>query len=507
MRKFWVFAILVCLFSCSTFMKKKGGPPELKSYTYEEVKKQIDDILSASVGKGKAGILFENVKTGEILFSQNENEFFRPASTNKLLTTSTALNTLGLNYKYQTKLLTNGKVKDDTLFGDLIILGSGDPSFSPRFTRDKNDMTIILKDWADILLSKNIKNIKGNIIGDDDYFDDEYFLDSWYGGERAEWFSTEVSGLSFNDNCIDLFFTGGKTPDEPPSVKFLPNTKYVEIINKAKTVENNAKDVYFDREDKSNVITATGEVQAGKLKKAWATVYNPTLFCATVLKETLQEKGIAVEGEAKDIDDIADKAPYKNNLETITFYESPVLPELIMVVNRISHNFYAEQIYRTLGKVLKNEGSFKASAEAVQDFLKKNNIYKEGHAMVDGSGLSKFNQVSPRIFNDLLKYMYKSESWKILLDSLPQGGVRGTLSSRFKNSEREKFLGKNVFGKTGYIRKTVTLVGFITEDNGNNMVFSCLLNDYDCDNQGARDAIDKIVCLLSEYNIMKNKVK
>lgn len=503
-RVLTLITLIIFFVSCSLIKEKKAAEeiPELTPISKEELAQKIQEVITANEKDvGEIGLLFEDAVTKEVLFAKNENNFFKPASTNKLLTTITALNTLGTDFKYQTKLCTNGSITDGVLNGDLIIVGSGDPSFSPRFTKNKDDIVIIFREWADLLKKKNITRIKGNIIGDDDFFDDNYFLSSWYGGERAEWFSTEISGLAFNDNCIDLVFTGADKAGEPAIMTYLPNTKYVQVVNNVKTVEGNPKDISFEREDKSNVITADGEVAIGKKQKAWATIYNPTLFCATVFKETLIEEGIVVEGSANDIDDFSDKTQYKNTLNQITFYESPALPELIKVLNRVSHNFYADQIYKTLGKILGGEGSFEKSATAIQDFLKKNNIYQEGHKMVDGSGLSHENRVSPRMFVDLLKFMHSKNEWEIFKESLPQGAVRGTLSARYKSSPKDKYLGKHIFAKTGYIRKVVSLAGVITNDKGNDIIFSCVLNNYSFNNQNARDLLDKIVLIAAEYNM------
>lgn len=496
-----LLSVIISVFSCAIApAKTKIKAPELRTLSKDELTSEIRGVISRPQMKdANIGVLIVDAKTNEVLFSQNEDKFYRPASTNKLLTTSAALFTLGRDFKYETKLCANGAIKDGVLNGDLVIVGMGDPSFSPRFTKDKDDITGIFKQWADELAKKGVKRIKGDIIGDDDFFDDDYFLDSWYAGERGEWFSAEVSGLAFNDNCVDLFVKGGEKEGDPAEISVKPPTDYVKIINGIKTVEKNPRDMYFDRDDKSNDIKATGEIAAGKTQRAWATVYNPTLFCVTVFKDTLKEKGISVDGIANDIDSYPDKSRYKSSLTTIAVYESPQLIEMVNVINRISHNFYAEHIYKGLGKMVKGDGSFANGALAVQDFLKKNNIYKEGHVMVDGSGLSYKNQVSPRMFVDLLSYIYKSDMFDAFQYSLPEGGIRGSLSARFKGSDKEKFLGQQIYAKTGFIRKVTTLCGYVKPEKGRDVIFSFLLNDYNCSNKEARDTIDAAMCLVSEY--------
>ena len=502
-KKFYLIIFIFFLIGCGSILKRGEKAPkfEITPISYDNLILKINDIIkNTDLKGGKVGILVEDFEKGNALYSKNENDFFKPASCNKLLTTSSAFHYLGTDFRYKTNLCYKGTIKDNMLEGDLIVVGSGDPSFSARFSKNPKDTTIIFKEWAGILKKKKIKRVTGNIIGDDDIFDDVYFYKGWYPWERAEWYEAEVSGLSFNDNCIDIYFKWDDVAGQLSSSKISPDTSYVSFNNDVKTTDTKSYNISYKRGDKSNEIYASGVIPVRRAGTEWVTIYNPTLFCVTVLKETLQREGITVDGEAIDIDDLKDKAPFKEELQTIAVHKSPPLPRLINVINRISHNFFAEQIFKTLGCTIKGEGSFEKSSEAVQDFLKKMGIYKEGFVMVDGSGLSHLNRVSPRMFVDLLRMMRNSKEWELFLHSLPQGGERGSLKNRFNKSPEEKYLGKFIFGKTGYIGEVITLTGIITNQKGQDLFFSIMVNDYKCKDERVRKMVDEITLAFAKYH-------
>ncbi len=145
-----------------------------------ELQRDLDAVLDIPELKDAFyGIAFFSLESGEYIYKKNENYNFIPASLVKLITTTAGLNYLSEDFRYSTGLYLNGYLANTgEYFGDIIIRGAGDPTFSKNFYSDPAER---INKFAYILDSLGIKSISGNIIGDDNYFDDEY-----YGANRVK---------------------------------------------------------------------------------------------------------------------------------------------------------------------------------------------------------------------------------------------------------------------------------------------------------------------------------
>ena len=296
------------------------------------------------------GVLIKSLKTGETIYARNEKKMFMPASNMKLFTTSSAMIALGPNYRYTTRLVTNGEIVNGVVNGDIVIVGSGDPTISGRF--DSGKVTITFEQWADSLKALGITQIKGNIVGDDNCFDDEYYGAGWSADYETDYYAAQISGLSFNDNCVDIGIAPSATIADICSLTVSPNTRYVNIINQTTTVAetDSANDIYFERKRGTNNIFVRGKISIGKKPFIESvTVENPTAYTAMVLKEVLESKGITVLGTVADADDGVDTIRYDKSKQLASFTSLPY-SEIIKAINKPSQNFYTEQVFRTIGK-------------------------------------------------------------------------------------------------------------------------------------------------------------
>ena len=453
----------------------------------------IDDLtVNETLDKSQVAALFVDAESGKELFSYNSDAMWIPASNAKLFTTSAALYYLGEDYTYKTTVYTNGVIEDGILEGDLIIKGTGDPSISARFFPDSDDPRIVFFNWSEELSEKGVSVITGDIIADDRHFDDQYFHPAWYPRSRGAWYQAEVAALSFNDNCVDLRFTGGSSPGETARFSLSPPTRYVEINNHVTTTASNEWGPSFQRNDRANYINATGTVGLNRQRTGYASVYHPPLYFVTVLAETLDESGIEIQGSPLSIRDIENTFKYEQGLTTLIEYTSPPLSELIYVINQRSQNLFAELLLKTLGKEVLGEGSFEKGGQVIDLFLKNNDLYHPDFVMVDGSGLSNRHRVSPEMVVNLLRYQRTRDDWNVFFDSLPQGGRTGSLRSRFRNSQIQRELGQYVYGKTGYINQVVTLSGVITGHETEDIVYSIFLNNFSCSAGEARIFADQV---------------
>jgi len=325
--------------------------------------------------------------------------------------------------------------------------------------------------WADTLLKKGIKQINGNIIGDDNYFEDQRFDTDWAYSNLAHHYAAEYGALQFNENYVDLYIIQPATLQD--SVKIIPNVEsdYFSIINNLTVVDTGRSRIYFDRPFGTNDLIVSGSIHVGNdtIERS-PSINNPTLYYTTVLKETFEAKGIQVIGNSMDCDDIPlwDFQPLGNDL-ILTHY-SPPLKDLLKVLMKKSENLYAETMVRIMGLMNSGYGSFYDGKKVVENVLSGLGIEPNTYSYSDGSGLSRYNFISPQQIIKILKYMRKSQQWETWREIQPIAGVDGTLKRRMKGTKAEG----NVRAKTGTIANVRGLSGYLTTSDGEEMVFSFL---------------------------------
>ena len=440
-----------------------------------DLQKDLEDIFNdPNFSNAYWGVVIQSLETGEYLYRRNENKSFMPASNMKIFTTATTLCMLGSNYKYSTRLLTNGIIENKVLKGDLIIKGSGDPTFPKKYRNDS--LHTLFASWIDSLKSAGVSEVQGDIIGDDNCFDDQGMGVGWSWDDETYWFSAPTSGLSYNDNCVDLAVSPGEYIGSTAQIKLNPNTNYVSLKNNIRTVppDTSANLDYF-RKSGTNVINAFGVIPLnGTSRVESLSIDNPTLYTVTVFKEMMEAAGIKITGSAVDIDDVKPKKDFTTIYQTLNTTTSMPMSEIIKMVNKKSQNLYAEQLLKTLGKELGGTGSVNRAIEIEKKFLSGIGIDPDKMMIVDGSGLSRLDLVSPMQITTLLAYMYRHKYWKEFYNSLPIAGVDGTLENRMKNSRATN----NVHAKTGYINYVRGLSGYVSSKDGEMFVFSMLANHY-----------------------------
>ncbi|MFV1976230.1 MAG: D-alanyl-D-alanine carboxypeptidase/D-alanyl-D-alanine-endopeptidase [Candidatus Scalindua sp.] len=461
----------------------------------EKLKVEIDAILQKYKPKGThVGISIFSVSRNKSLYKSNSHKQFVVASNMKLFTTATALVYLGADFEYKTEIFYRGDISaDGRLDGDIIIKGSGDPNISGRFF--EGNVTAVPAYWADKIREHGIQVISGDIIADDSIFDREFVHSNWPKDQLSEWYCAPVSGLSFNDNCIDIIMKPNSNPGGLASVEIEPGTSYVKIVNRCKTTTLKSKHAYsLYRKPFTNQINIKGNFWSkASPSKEWITITNPPLYMATVFKEILEGKNVRVMGEARVIDETDFNARDRLNILVLT---TSSLRQSITVANKRSQGFYAEQILKTLGATINNEGSFSGGLDVIKNFLTKLGIPEDRYQLDDGSGLSKKNKFTPDTITTLLNYMYNHKNAAIFLKSLPVSGTDGTLKKRLKDEPYKS----RVRAKTGYVYGTRTLSGYVKTLDEEIIAFSILVNKIKGGTWQAKRLQDVICRYLVTYN-------
>ncbi len=451
---------------------------------------EIDAIIrQSSTESAFWGAYVKDLTTGEVLYRRNAEHPFMPASNMKLFTSATALATLGPDHRYETKLLFDGTVRGTTLRGDLIIEGSGDPTFGSIEVRGPDP----LKQWAQRLARMGVTAIEGRLIGDDDTFDNRSYSEGWdidyVTSQASRLLGVSISGLSYNDNLIRIRIRSG-APGEPPTVTTTP-PGYLTIRNWATTQSRRrGRALDIRRTLGHERVTITGSVPSYYAATFFTPVVNPTLFTLHSFKHFLREAGINVEDlKVADIDSFENE-PDVEDARLLFVHLSPPLAEILPILNKESNNFYADQVFRSFGW----GGSAEGAANRVEALLERAGANVEAISIHDGSGLSRKDYVTPRATVLLLAYMYDHPASEAFLRSLPEGGEReSTLQYRMS--------GVPVRAKTGSLAFARALSGYVTTADGHEVAFSLYANNYVAPSYRILQTFDRIVRTIASTRV------
>ncbi len=490
--------VSIVFWACSTNSQISTSLPRqsFMRSAQQEVAYEIDTLLNkAPTDMGWWGVKIQYANSGEVIYERNTAKMFMPASNMKMYTTAAALCLLGPQYRYNTDFVTNGSIDEQgVLSGDLIIHGSGDPSWSWRFY-DKNYDSVMVC-FIDSLKARGINKINGNIIGDDNVFDDQALGYGWSWDDETYYYGAQLSGLSYSENYIDYKLT----PDSlhignPVSIEAHPKTSYMNLRNDLITVSSDTSTKWdYDRERGTNKAWFEGNyrIQSGVGETA-ITIHNPTLFTVYVLKERLEEAGIAVSGDPIDSDDLKDSLDYAGTSKLFSYYSHP-MSDILSKVNRPSQNFIAETLQKTLGAEFGEVGSSREGRKIQMQLYDSLGMDTRNLQLRDGSGLSRHNLVSPNTSVALLKMMWDHPYRSYYIESFPLSGETGTIRKRALGSSAEG----NVRAKTGTIGYVRSLSGYTWTQSGEPIIFSMMVNHYTIPTWKVNDLQDRILVLLSD---------
>lgn len=495
MKKEITFVILLLAFlfnACSSVKDtSKLKTPANDLFTLKQkIQERFDDSIFAHA---HWGVLIKSLKTGETWYKRNSEKMFMPASNEKISTAAAALVTLGPDFTFETYLNYEGEIKDSILEGNLVVYGNGDPTL---YTRLSSDPLVLFKSWAVKLTSMGIKKITGNIIGDDNAFEDYPYGYGWTYDDLDAWYSAEVGPLQLNENCVDLKIIPPATVADKLSIVPNLSSGYYKIEDATTIGDTGRTNVNVNRAFGTNTIKISGYVKAGtKEFEETPSLHNPTLFYVTVLKEELERNRIKVLGEPKDCDDIPDWKNSLHNLSLIDKNNSLPFKDILAGLMKPSQNLYAETFTRLLGYKKTGIGSFRQGSKVVEDILKQFGVQPGTYAYKDGSGLSRYNYTSPEILVKILEGMRNHPYWNDWYNSMPIAGVDGTLRNRMKGTPAEG----NVHAKTGTISNVRGLSGYITTLGGEELVFSFIVNGHLRSSYETEMITDDVLKMLSEF--------
>jgi D-alanyl-D-alanine carboxypeptidase/D-alanyl-D-alanine-endopeptidase (penicillin-binding protein 4) len=455
---------------------------------------QLDRILRASVGeRATVGAEVRSLTRGDVLYSLNAERLVQPASTVKLFTSATALHYLGPRFTFRTTLYGTGPVDGDgVLRGDLVLEGRGDPSLSGRFYADS--VTYVFDGFVQALRDRGVVRVDGDLVGDNRYFEGPELGEGWAWDAQQWWYAAQVDALSFNDNVVTVRVEPGAGPGSPARVEVVPETDYVTVENDVVTkAGRGGQSITVHRQPESNEIQLRGRVPRRGGAALVIAVDDPARFALTVLHERLADAGIEVDGEIRlageeDAAGVAGRTPLVSHF-------SPPLAELLKVVNKRSQNLHAEQVLRALGAETRGRGSAGAGIAAIDDFLRGEVGVAPGAVfLVDGSGLSRLNLVTPHAVVQLLSHMARHPHAREFYESLFVPGE----DARARRLDEPLTRG-NLHAKTGTVRYVSALSGYVDARNGERLAFAIVLNNRPEGKASSVELEDDVVRALARF--------
>lgn len=421
------------------------------------------------------------------LYKKNNRLLIHPASNMKILTSLAGLLFLDSSYQFETKMFHTGVISNDTLYGDIYVVGG----FDPDFTTDDLDK------FVSELENSGVKYIAGNLYADLSAKDSLYWGKGWMWDDEPDPDAPYLSALNINDNSIEVFVSGTK-PDSLPTVQLIPETGYVEVENLAVTVAPSSKNNFIITRnwvERENKIIIDGEVRSGKVidkdrNTEKLSLPEPGKYFLTLFKEQLQSKGIIFKG----LFDI--KTLPENSTHLSSVYRS--LDTVLVNMNKESDNLSAEMLLYILAL---NDSGAPASAEngieAIKRMIELTGLEADNYSLADGSGVSHYNLISTELIINIFKYFYYSRPYifETFYNTLPTAGIDGTLGKKMRKTLAEG----NVRAKTGTLSGLVTLSGFVNAINGDIIAFSIFIQNYSVKNSMARKFQDEICELLAEF--------
>ncbi|KWU51282.1 MULTISPECIES: D-alanyl-D-alanine carboxypeptidase/D-alanyl-D-alanine endopeptidase [Pseudomonas] len=465
------------LSGCATPSKTAGG-------------QGLDQLLADPALHGASvSLMVRDAKSGATLYQYNPRTRLVPASNLKLLTTAAAMDVLGPQYRFATQLLSNGTRQGDRLSGNLYLRGLGDP-------------TLQFADYQALaaqLASQGIRQVQGDLVFDDTWFDAERLGVDWSHDDETTYYGAQISALTVSPNSdfdAGSVLVTAKAPvrvGQPVTVEIYPPTDYLQLSNRAVSGPGNTYGI--NRRHGTNLLQLSGAVAPGRQSEQLVSVWEPTQLVANLFEQALAQQGIRVSGRR------VMGAASPATATVLAEHQSAPLQELITPLLKLSNNNMSEALLKAMGRKTANSGTAAAGAVAVAGFLKRQGLDTTTLSQVDGSGLSRRNLVSSQNLTDVLLAASKQPWFNAWYNALPIAGntermTGGSLRYRLKGTLAEN----NLHAKTGSMGGVSSLSGYLTDTHGRRLVFSMISNNYVVAGAQVKGVENRVVEALSRWD-------
>lgn len=418
----------------------------------QSLSQRLDSLLCDPLLKtSEVGIAVYDLTEGKPLYQHQAEKLYRPASTQKVITSVTALSMLGKDYTLDTRLHTTGTMVGDTLKGNLYLVGGFDPEL----------MEADLDSLAEAIRLKGVRHIADTLVVDVSMMDSVYWGPGWSWDDEPNAFQPYLSPLMLNRGCVDVTVSPTQK-DSLPTVSVSPGSGYCHVDNRAVSHSPKEGKLVITRDWLTDTNTILIRGNAVRTVTKSLSVCSPKDFFLHTFLHRLERKGITVARTAV--------ANYPESSDTLAICRRPLLQVLKQALKE-SDNLCAEAMFFHVAQ--RHTGQrhlgFENGQEAIRTWMKDSlACHPEAYRIADGSGVSLYNYVSPRLLLEYLKYAYaRPDIFLPFFESLPIAGVDGTLQHRMKKTAAQR----QVRAKTGSVTGVSSLAGYARAANGHLLTF------------------------------------
>ncbi len=464
-------ALLVLAAACRGSAVTTARPVGAPAGSLAALRASIDSMVDApQFANAHWGILIVDPMRGDTLYSHNAGKLFMPASNMKILTSASALTRFGPDYRYATTFAARGHVSSGTLAGDLVVIGRGDPSVSDHVL---GDAMLPLRAIADSIVARGITHIAGRVVAGGDAFPGSVFGYGWTYEDFEDSYSAPIDELLFNEGFSVLHVRGGARAGDSVSVQVGPARAFPRVHNLARTVEatvdgparRRSRALRARKDSVTWDVVLEGEIGVGDTTSIEVTHHDPDQAYVAAVAEALRDKGVTIDEAVTDT---------LVRLDTLAVLSSPPLGDILKALMKPSQNQIAEMLFRTLALEATGSGRTDSASAVVQRQIDEWGVVPSEAVIRDGSGLSRYDYISPRTVVRILDAMRRSKSFTTYYDALPIAGVDGTIRNRMKGTPAEG----NLHAKTGSVALSRSLSGYVTTASGRMLIFSFLSNNW-----------------------------
>ena len=465
-------ALLCAVSSCRrTAGQRTAASPSMSSDVRSTLRSAIDSMAEApDFSNAHWGILIVDPIRADTLYARNAGKLFMPASNMKILTSAAALAQLGPEFTYHTVFAGRGPIANGTLLGDLLVVGRGDPSVSDHM---RGDAMLPLRMIADSLAARGIARVSGRVLAAGNAFPGSALGFGWTYDDLESSYSAPVGELLFNEGFSEVHVRGGERPGDPVHADVGPARSYPTLRVAATTARDTPPDSTRPRRNTLEAlkdsatwsITLSGQIGPRDTVTLEVTHHDANAAYVAAVRQALGEKGITI-GDAP-----ADTAA---RLQVLATLSSAPMREILKALMKPSQNQIAEMLFRTVALETSGSGREDSASAVVQRQIAAWGVGPNEAVVRDGSGLSRYDYVSPRAIVRVLDAMRKSPAFTAYYDALPIAGVDGSLRNRMKGTLAEG----NVRAKTGSLALARSLSGYATRADGHMLIFSVLANNW-----------------------------
>jgi serine-type D-Ala-D-Ala carboxypeptidase/endopeptidase (penicillin-binding protein 4) len=514
----------------------RSAPLEPIAPAAPDFARMADSIVATPpLHRAHIGIEVYDPVAKRVLYRHNSERHFVPASNQKLWPTTTALQTLGPDWRYRTPILGIGFDAGTGTAQALVVVGRGDPTFSERFhapdpvTIDAAGDTVmvrpdaatshrrslaVLDSLADSLVAKGVKRVAGDLVVDASLFDDAIVPGAWTFGNLNGTSAPPTGAFVVSEGVMIVQVAPGASVGTPATVSpwtpagIVPITSTV-VTGEAAPPEMPGEQRGFgrgristDRGPWSDTLELSGSIPLGaEPQLVRVPMTDPVVFAAHALADALRGRGIVIDGAVRVVRDSAEAAALRGGslaeaaaplpVSEVTAWSSPPLGFIVKNILQPSQNWIAEQLLRTLGAEKRGRGSWRDGIAVEMEFLVGTvGIDSTALGLNDGSGMSPQNLVTPHAIVQLLEYARTAPWGQVFHDDLTGPGRPGTLSNRLRGLEGR------AFGKTGTLSGVNAVSGYVTTPQGRELIFSMISNASGLGGGQVVSAIDQMILTL-----------